>query len=76
MVILVILLTSLTAPVHAAEEPTLLSGTINHVRDGDTFEVSGISVRLTALRYPKDKTTLAEQTTKLVPIRAASYFQD
>jgi len=50
-----ILLLSLAVSSHAAEEPTLLSGTITHVRDGDTFEVGGIPVRLAALDCPENK---------------------
>lgn len=52
-----ILLISLAVSSHAAEEPTLLSGTITHVRDGDTFEVGGIPVRLAALDCPENKTS-------------------
>ena len=52
-----ILLLSLAVSSHAAEEPTLLSGTITHVRDGDTFEVGGIPVRLAALDCPENKTS-------------------
>ena len=50
-----ILLILLAVSSHAAEEPTLLSGTITHVRDGDTFEVGGIPVRLAALDCPENK---------------------
>ena len=32
-----------------------MSGTITHVRDGDTFEVGGIPVRLAALDCPENK---------------------
>ena len=52
-----ILLISLAVSSHAAEEPTLLSGTITHVRDGDTFELGGIPVRLAALDCPENKTS-------------------
>ena len=52
-----ILLISLAVSSQAAEEPTLLSGTITHVRDGDTFEVGGIPVRLAALDCPENKTS-------------------
>ena len=52
-----ILLISLAVSSHAAEKPTLLSGTITHVRDGDTFEVGGIPVRLAALDCPENKTS-------------------
>ena len=35
---------------------TILKGTITHVRDGDTFEVNGIPVRLAALDCPENDT--------------------
>ena len=35
---------------------TILKGTITHVRDGDTFEVNGIPVRLAALDCPENNT--------------------
>jgi endonuclease YncB( thermonuclease family) len=57
MITVLVLLMLLVVPAHAAEEPTLLSGTITHVRDGDTFEVGGIPVRLAALDCPENKTT-------------------
>ena len=34
----------------------ILTGTITHVRDGDTFEVDGIPVRLAALDCPENDT--------------------
>ena len=34
----------------------ILTGTITHVRDGDTFEVNGIPVRLAALDCPENNT--------------------
>ena len=34
----------------------ILEGTITHVRDGDTFEVNGIPVRLAALDCPENDT--------------------
>ena len=48
----------------AAETPAVLSGTITHVRDGDTFEVGGIPVRLAALDCPENKTSEGKQVTK------------
>ena len=47
----------------AAETPTVLSGTITHVRDGDTFEVGGIPVRLAALDCPENKTAAGKSVT-------------
>lgn len=42
------LVTSLSlsiAPVIALAEPTLLTGTVTHVRDGDTIEVGNIPIK-------------------------------
>ena len=47
----------------AAETPAVLSGTITHVRDGDTFEVGGIPVRLAALDCPENKTAAGKSVT-------------
>ena len=47
----------------AGETPTVLSGTITHVRDGDTFEVGGIPVRLAALDCPENKTAAGKSVT-------------
>ena len=47
----------------AADTPTLLSGTITHVRDGDTFEVGGIPVRLAALDCPENKAAAGKSVT-------------
>ena len=64
MITVLVFLMLLVVPVHAAEEPTLLSGTITHVRDGDTFEVGGIAVRLAALDCPENKTTEGKRITQ------------
>ena len=64
MITVLVLLMLLVVPVHAAEEPTLLSGTITHVRDGDTFEVGAIPVRLAALDCPENKTTEGKRITQ------------
>jgi len=46
------------------DQQTMLFGTITHVRDGDTFEVGGIPVRLAALDCPENKTKEGKQVTK------------
>ncbi len=38
------------------EKNRFLNGTITHVRDGDTFEVDGIPIRLAALDCPEKNT--------------------
>ncbi len=52
------------APV-ASSDSAILSGTVTHVRDGDTIEVSGIAVRLSALDCPENDTRQGKQATKV-----------
>ena len=42
---------------------SVLRGTITHVRDGDTFEVSGIPVRISALDCPENRTSSGQKAT-------------
>ena len=44
---------------------TILNGTVTHVRDGDTIEVNGIAVRLSALDCPENDTQQGRQATKI-----------
>jgi len=44
---------------------TVLSGTIAHVRDGDTIEVDGVAIRLSALDCPENGTLKGKQATKV-----------
>ena len=53
--------TALIAP----SSPTILSGTVTHVRDGDTIEVNGIAVRLSALDCPENGTQQGNRATKI-----------
>ena len=52
------------APV-ASSDSAILSGTVTHVRDGDTIEVNGIAVRLSALDCPENDTRQGKQATKI-----------
>ena len=52
------------APV-ASSNSTILSGTVTHVRDGDTIEVNGIAVRLSALDCPENDSQQGKQATKI-----------
>ena len=52
------------------DNPTILSGTVAHVRDGDTIEVNGIAVRLSVLDCPENGTQKGNQAT-----RVAKQFQ-
>lgn len=44
---------------------SILSGTITHVRDGDTVEVDGVAIRLAALNCPENKTQKGRYATRV-----------
>ena len=50
----------------APNKPTgkILEGRITHVRDGDTFEVNGIPVRISALDCPENSTSAGQKVTR------------
>ena len=43
---------------------SILRGTINHIRDGDTFEVQGTPVRISALDCPENSTSSGQKATR------------
>ena len=43
---------------------SVLRGTITHVRDGDTFEVDGTPVRISALNCPENSTSSGQKATQ------------
>ena len=43
---------------------SILRGTITHVRDGDTFEVQGTPVRISALDCPENSTRSGQKATR------------
>ncbi len=43
---------------------SILRGTITHVRDGDTFEVEGTPVRISALDCPENSTSSGQKATQ------------
>ena len=43
---------------------SFLRGKITHVRDGDTFEVNGIPVRISALDCPENSTSAGQTVTR------------
>ena len=43
---------------------SVLRGTITHVRDGDTFEVKGTPVRISALDCPENSTSSGQKATQ------------
>ena len=57
----------LSLPVMAQDvnNTTVLSGTIAHVTDGDTIEVDGVAIRLSALDCPENGTRKGNQATKV-----------
>jgi endonuclease YncB( thermonuclease family) len=50
----------------AASKPRgkILEGRITHVRDGDTFEVNGVPVRISALDCPENSTSAGQKVTR------------
>ena len=44
---------------------SILSGTVTHIRDGDTIEVDGIAIRLAALNCPENKTQKGQFATRV-----------
>lgn len=53
------------AALQAPSSPSILSGTVTHVRDGDTIEVNGIAVRLSALDCAENGTQQGNKATKI-----------
>ena len=49
----------------AATDRKIISGTITHVRDGDTIEIDGIAIRLAALNCPENDTQKGKYATKV-----------
>ena len=43
---------------------SVLKGTINHVRDGDTFEVKGVPIRIAVLDCPENNTNEGKTATR------------
>ena len=56
---------ALPAPPKASSGQTILTGTVTHVRDGDTVEVDGIAIRLAALNCPENKTQKGQYATRV-----------
>ena len=55
-------LISIGAVVAVAAEPTTLIGTVTHIRDGDTIEVSEIPIRLNGVSAPELNEPLGERS--------------
>ena len=51
--------------VNAPSSPSILNGTVTHVRDGDTIEVNGVAVRLSALDCPENGTRQGDKATRI-----------
>ena len=52
------------APPPVIQQGNILKGRITHVRDGDTFEVNGIPVRISALDCPENSTSAGQKVTR------------
>ena len=59
-------LSLLVGPTIAFAEPTVLTGTVTHVRDGDTIEVGKIPMRLNGVSAPELKEPLGPQSKKFM----------
>ena len=65
-IILAFLMTLSTAAVSKeTKKPTILSGKVTHVRDGDTIEVNGITIRLSALNCPERGTQKGDTAARI-----------
>ena len=56
--------TQAIAPTPNKPRGKILEGRITHVRDGDTFEVNGIPVRISALDCPENSTSAGQKVTR------------
>jgi micrococcal nuclease len=65
LTIIVALSGVLITPVVAAE-PTILTGTVTHVRDGDTIEVGKVPIRLNGVSAPELKEPLGKASKKFM----------
>ena len=59
-------LSLIVTPAIVLAEPTLLSGTVTHVRDGDTIEVGKIPIRLNGVSAPELKEPLGHQSKRFM----------
>ena len=59
-------LSLIVAPAIVLAEPPLLSGTVTHVRDGDTIEVGKIPIRLNGVSAPELKELLGHQSKRFM----------
>ena len=57
-------ITKTIAPTANKKRGKILEGRITHVRDGDTFEVNGIPVRISALDCPENSTGAGQKVTR------------
>ena len=62
----IVLIATLTATVVSAAEPTILTGTVTKVRDGDTIEVGKIPIRLNGVSAPELKEPLGPESKRFM----------
>jgi micrococcal nuclease len=65
MLMLFFIIVAISSPA-LADEPTVLTGTVTHVRDGDTIEVGKIPIRLNGVSAPELKEPLGPQSKKFM----------
>ena len=67
LTIILAFLVPLSSPVAAqdANNPAVLTGKVTHVRDGDTIEVNGIAIRLSALDCPERGTQKGDTAARI-----------
>ena len=61
---------SLATTAAVAADPTILTGTVTHLRDGDTIEVGNIPIRLNGVSAPELKEPLGPQSKQFMRVMA------
>ena len=61
-----LLVCAVLGPTIAFADPTVLTGTVTHIRDGDTIEVGKIPIRLNGVSAPELKEPLGPQSKKFI----------
>ena len=74
--IILTFLMTLTSPVAAqdANNPVVLTGTVTHVRDGDTIEVNNVPTRLAALDCPESGTQKGDTASRIAQHHQAPHL--
>jgi micrococcal nuclease len=62
----VLIISTVSVAISAQAEPTMLTGTVIHVRDGDTIEVGKVPIRLNGVSAPELKEPLGKASKKFM----------